>query len=62
MHYVPKALCTLRERIARDGLVTVSMGVATRFPGRETTEAERLVKSADEAMYEAKRRGRNRVV
>ena len=44
-----------------DGLpVTVSIGVATAMAGSETLE--QLVKRADEALYEAKNAGRNRVV
>lgn len=53
---------TLRERIERDGVVTVSIGVATIHPSRDLDGVERFVKRADEALYEAKRLGRNRVV
>jgi two-component system cell cycle response regulator len=40
--------------------VTASLGVATLGPGVATGEA--LLQSADEALYQAKRSGRNRVV
>ena len=44
-----------------DGLpVTISIGVATAMAGSETLE--QLLKRADEALYEAKNAGRNRVV
>ncbi len=45
------------SRIRRS--VTVSVGVASL--GRDADVAERLVKVADQRMYEAKRRGKNRV-
>jgi two-component system cell cycle response regulator len=60
----------LRDRVARDPVtisgtagqlsVTISMGVASYVGPTETPDE--LIKRADEAMYEAKRSGRNRVV
>ncbi|GAA4419591.1 GGDEF domain-containing protein [Acidovorax lacteus] len=41
--------------------VTASIGVATWSPGQEPA-LQRLLQQADEAMYEAKRQGRNRTV
>lgn len=41
-------------------LLTVSVGVACCGPGSRTT-AERLIQAADQALYAAKRAGRNRV-
>lgn len=41
------------------GLLTVSIGAASLPPGRKLEE---LVKGADNALYQAKREGRNRVV
>ena len=40
--------------------VTVSIGVASMSPGSDSLEA--LMKRADDALYEAKKTGRNRVV
>jgi diguanylate cyclase (GGDEF)-like protein len=54
-----KALAeTLRERIAHEGLVTVSIGAAACVPERAVDPAI-LVKRADEALYAAKAAGRN---
>ncbi|HEX2122202.1 MAG TPA: diguanylate cyclase [Thermoanaerobaculia bacterium] len=46
---------------ADGGRVTISIGVATAIPPREGGEPEELVRRADEALYDAKRAGRNRV-
>ena len=45
---------------APGGRVTVSIGVAT-MSGKENAESAALVRTADAALYEAKRDGRNRV-
>jgi len=42
------------------GIVTVSVGVASAVPGDHDT-AQDLVEQADRGLYEAKRRGRNRI-
>jgi diguanylate cyclase (GGDEF)-like protein len=44
---------------ADPGFVTISAGVASFHASTATTPAE-LIKTADEALYEAKRSGRNR--
>jgi diguanylate cyclase (GGDEF)-like protein len=51
----------LRARVAGDCPVTISVGVASMLPDRQT-EASALIATADEALYRAKREGRNRVV
>ena len=54
----------IRERVAEEefpaGGITISVGIA-EFPHHGPT-AEAVISSADEALYEAKREGRNRVV
>lgn len=59
----------LREKVAArhltheaspHGIVTVSVGCATIIPAPHS-EAERIINAADQALYEAKRAGRNRV-
>ncbi|HET6778692.1 MAG TPA: diguanylate cyclase [Gemmatimonadales bacterium] len=53
----------IRERVAEEeftaGRITISAGIA-EFPGHGHT-AEAVISSADEALYQAKREGRNRV-
>jgi diguanylate cyclase (GGDEF)-like protein len=49
-----------RHPTAPLGVVTISLGVATGTPGLATSP-EALVASADEALYRAKRAGKNRV-
>lgn len=43
------------------GLVTASLGIATYLPGDELRRAGELVARADEALYGAKRAGRDRI-
>lgn len=49
----------LRLAVAKDLDVTVSLGVTSYRTGATTAD---MIKEADEALYEAKRQGRNRVV
>ena len=43
------------------GIVTISVGVATDYPRPSGSNAASMIERADEAMYEAKRNGRNGV-
>jgi len=41
--------------------VTISIGIASAVPGRDSKGPEGLIEAADRALYSAKRQGRNRV-
>ncbi|MDB5888574.1 MAG: hypothetical protein JWM03_1446 [Rhodocyclales bacterium] len=47
---------------SKEGLVTMSLGVACRVPDRDGLGSVALLKAADDALYAAKDAGRNRVV
>jgi diguanylate cyclase (GGDEF)-like protein len=51
----------LRQRVSDLTSVTISVGVATMTATRQT-EPSSLISAADEALYEAKRAGRDRVI
>jgi len=42
--------------------VTVSIGIACSEDGPKDDTAQKLIKRADEALYEAKKSGRNKVI
>jgi diguanylate cyclase (GGDEF)-like protein len=50
------------ERKDPHGLITGTLGVATMTPSRGECDADRLLREADEALLEAKRRGKGRVL
>ncbi len=43
------------------GVVTISAGVATVVPARGHSDSADLIRQADEALYQAKEGGRNRI-
>ena len=51
----------LLHPLSEEGFVTLSCGVAYTVPGPESSP-ENLLGNADNALYEAKAQGRNRVV
>ena len=50
----------LEHKTSNEGIVTVSLGVVTLKPNKET-DSSVLLNMADEALYQAKRNGRNRI-
>lgn len=69
----PHGVATVADRIRKavtalqiehafngEGTVTISIGGATVIPGSDDMDLARLIASADEALYAAKRKGRNR--
>lgn len=50
----------IRAAVDRAGKITISLGVACLKEG--ILKQDELIRKADEALYEAKRLGRNRVV
>lgn len=52
----------LRHAGRKSGIVTISLGVAVLAPGHAITSAAGLLRAADQALYRAKRLGRDRTV
>ena len=56
-----KSLAIKHEYSSIDSVVTVSIGIAVAIPADNDMAVEDLLKSADQALYTAKRQGRNKV-
>jgi len=54
-------LAIAHEASPISGQITISLGIGTQFPSKELI-SRTLIKQADMALYEAKRRGRNQYV
>lgn len=61
MRYEVEALGIPHSDSDVSDLVTISLGAATVFADTEINLSERLLKAADEALYQSKKKGRNRV-
>lgn len=56
------SLCLPHEKSATDcEILTVSMGVATIIPGQDGDRVGEIISKADEALYKAKKAGRNEI-
>jgi len=51
----------LPHRGSEHGVVTISVGVTAHFPGQEINQTEDLLRRADDALYQAKAGGRDRI-
>ncbi len=52
----------IRHEQSEHGYVSVSIGVSTAVPGKKEVQFADFSKSADDALYDAKRTGRNKIV